>query len=225
MSSKYFELDQKQKKVFFTGDQLEIFIPDRYENFGALFVEEAIMSLAVFDMTINENIKTGFFLPAMIHIKPSVTEFVNVGANSMTKLTLYKGDQFMTTEVVRQSQLVYNIFSEFISLGRMPDFVKYQDTLFLFDIASELTGLKFEVDHVTFEVIMSYIHRDPDDLSVQYRLTDLSKDPRLIPLRQISVLAESTSSKLLGSFFDAATDSALVNKAEESTELEEIMRK
>lgn len=225
MSSKYFKIDKKQKKVFFDSDKLEVFIPDRFEKFGGLSVEENVEALGVFDMTINDSIETGIFLPAIIYMEPSSVDAYNVGADSLTRLTFHKGDTFMYSEVVKDAELAYQIFHEFIEVGKAPNFIQYLDFAFIMDMLQSVTGLKFKVDHAAFEIIMSYLFRDPDDLSTQYRLTDMKKSPRLIPIRQVAVLAESTTSKLLGSYFDEAVDSALVNKAEESTELEEIMRK
>lgn len=221
----YFRHDKDEKKVFFTGDTLEVFIPDRYRKYGCLYVEESVLTMGIFDMVIDGNIETGYFLPAMIRMEPSGIDEVKTGAGAVVKLTLHEGDLFMTTEIVRNPTLAYSVFSEFIEYGKVPDFLTYTDKLFMFDIASEVTGMKFGVDHSIFEIIMAYIHRDSKDYSQHYRLTSMNQEPTQISLNQVPVLAESTTSKLLGSQFDAALDSAMVNKAEESSELEEILRK
>lgn len=222
---KYFKFDEKQGTVLFIGDTLEILIPERYERYGCLQIEEFVMTMGIFDMIINGTQETGMFLPAMIRIEPSETEKVNIGATTMYKLTLKKGDVFMHMEVVKDGKLAYVIFDNFISLAKQPKFFDYRLMAFIFDVVVRITGIRFHVDHAVFEMIFAYLCRDPDNPGVQYRYTSMTKDPLFLSLKHAARMAESTTSKLLGAYFEDSLDSALINEADRSNEVEELLRK
>jgi hypothetical protein len=222
---KYFKHDDRKGVVLFIGDTLEIYIPQRYERYGCLHVEEFVMTMGIFDMVINGSEETGMFLPSMIRIEPTTIEQTNIGPAAMYKLTLHKGDVFMRTETVKNGTLAYVIFDNFISLAKQPKFFDYRLMMFMFDVVIRTTGVSFNVDHAVFEMIFAYLCRDPDDPSKQYRHGSMRKDPLFVSLKHAATLTESTTSKLLGPYFDDALDSALINQADQTNEVEELLRK
>ncbi len=220
--TKYFT--RKKDTVIFTGKRLEIFIPLRYKTHGCLEVGEVVKALAVFDMTIDGK-PSGYLLPAKITIEPTDIEDVFVDGQKYQKLTLYSGDVFIkNTIIVSDNHLAYVVFYEMIYGGNMPKFIGYNELPFVFDTVSAITGISFPTDHVVFEMMSSVLHRDPNDLNVLYRHTDMMKPPRNIPLRLVSHASLSTTSKIVGAYAGDGMDNALVNASDHHSEIEDLLR-
>ena len=224
MAKQYFKEAGNTQNLVFTGDQLDIYVPERYRGYGYLNVDEALIAMGIFDAVLNGQ-EVGFLIPATLRMEPSEMETVNTGDGSFLKATFYEGDVFMQKEVVQDSNVPYVMFSEFLDLGRLPDFFTYRQAPFMFDRATDITGVKFNVDHAVFEIVFAYLFRDSGDPGTQYRHTQMRKDPQFIPLQNAYNLGDTTTtSKLLGSYFDDSENSALVNQADRNTELDEILR-
>jgi len=221
---KYFKID-KTDAVIFIGNKLEIHIPKRYENHGCVEIGEEVKTLAIFDMIINDSVDTGYFLPAHICIIPTNIETVNINNKTYFKLTLYKGDVFIKNiNVVKNPQLAFVMFYEFIFLGNMPKFIDYNKSAFIFDKVKDICGINFRSNKVVFEIMSAHLYRTENDLTQPYRLTDMKNEPVNIPLRAVTHAATSTSSKLIGSYYSSAINSALVNQANESSQVEDLLR-
>ncbi len=221
--SKYFE--QKKNTVYFIGDKLEVFIPKRYENHGCLEVSTVVQVLGMFDMTINDEIKVGYALPAMIAIEASEMANVSVGDTKFLKLTLFKGDAFIKDiEVVQNPSLAYVIFYEFINNGSPPAYVNYSNISELFGDVKEVNNISFGVDHVMFEMMYSQLFRDPNNINLLYRLTDMSGQALQIALSAVSHMSTSTTSKLVGSYFANSINAALNTENKVPSKIEELYR-
>jgi hypothetical protein len=215
---------QVGNSVVFLGNTLEIFVPVSYQKHGVYDAGDEITVLGVFDMTVDGK-EEGYYLPAKIVIQPSKVETVSVDDNRFFKLTLFQDDVFIkNTEIVRDEYLAYIIFYEFVCGGNTPNFIKYDDTGFIFDVVSEVTGISFPTDHSVFEMIAAELHRDPDNVSKQWRRTDLKKEPLNIPMRLVSHAAISTTSKIIGSYMDAGIDASLVNASDVPSDIEDLLR-
>lgn len=223
--NKFFDINKKEKCIYFNGDLLEIFIPKRYESYGNLSVGENVTTLGIFSMTINGTIKASFTLPTMVVIEPMFTETVTIDDVQYLKVILSKNKKFMKyTEVVKDSKIAYMLFKEFISLGRLPEFVKYFDAPKIFDNSRKYTGVKFDANKVLFEIIFSHLFRDEKSIMTPYRLTPMKKDPVLIPLFEIQHAAISTAGRIIGSYLDAGITSSIVNINENNSRVEDILR-
>lgn len=221
--SKYFK--QKGDTVYFEGDELVLFIPERYEKHGCLDISEKVSVLAIFDGTINKDIPFGYMLPAKVVVEPTYIDTVVKNGNRYAKLTLSKGDVFIKNiNVVQDSTLAYIVFYEMVYGGRTPDFIDYNENGFIFDEVSRVTGVKFPTDHAIFEMMSAMLHRSQDDIAVQYRLTEMKKAPHVIPLSLVSHAAISTTSKIVGAYMDNGIDAALVNASDIPSDVENILR-
>lgn len=224
--SKYFETDEKNHCVYFRGNSLEITIPKRYENYGALEVGDVVTTLGMFDMLIDGNKETNCTLPARIVIVPSVVEpFTSEEGDAYIKLYLNDGDKFMKyLELVRDDKLAYMFFKEFISLGRLPKFIKYMDAPKIFNNARKFAGVNFNTNQVMFEIIFSHLYRSQDNIMQPYRLTDMKKDPMLVSMNDIQHSAMSVTGRIAGNYADAGMVSSIVNKSEHNSRVEDTLR-
>jgi len=163
----------------------------------------------------------GCYLPALITLIPS--DIITSG--DFVVAIFNKGDVFMKDNtVINDEGMAYTLFNEFIFLGNMPEFIKYLDSPKMYDDMKRMMRVDFHTDRVIFEIIYSHLYRNPDNIMEPYRLTNMSKDPVFVPLRQVQHAAMSTTGKVVGSYFDVGLDSAIVNKAENNSKIEDTLR-
>ena len=221
---KYFKVNDKSEVVF-TGDELKIFIPKRYEEKQFTQITSEISTLAIFRMVANEKDEIKLFLPAFIKIKPSGIDSTTIGEDRYTVATLVKNDVFMATnEVIQTEKIAYLIWNEFIYWGNMPEWMTYLDVVNMFKTLQKVTGLKFGVPPVVFEILVSHLARTKKSLDEEYRLTDMHEYPKFIPLHSVAHAATSVSALLIGSYFDDAVNVSLIQDEGKASELENILR-
>jgi hypothetical protein len=220
---KYFKTTDKE--VIFLGDKLQAYIPARYENYELLdFQDNNVATFGIFDITINDKLKHGILLPSILYLKPSTIEQVTKDGATFYELTFNKNDTFIAnTTFVKIDSLVYITFLEFIQNGNLPKFLTYDQTAFLMLKISKICGTRFEVNHAIVEIMLAHLFRDSTKLTLPYRKSDYKNPPKFISLKHISYGAESTTSKLLGSYFTDGLRSALVNQNDVNHELEAIV--
>lgn len=210
--------------VFFMGDKLEIFIPMRYETRGVLLIEADITTLGIFDMKVNGK-DSGYYLPGKITMEPTEINYISKPDGKYLVAVLHKNDVFIKNiNIIQEWYAGYLVFYDMLYSGYMPDFLKYEDSGFLFDTITEVTGVGFPVDHVVFEMISAMLYRDPDDVTKLYRLSDTKKAPKNIPMRLVSHASMSTTGKIVGAYMTDGVESALVNPSDTPSDLENLLR-
>ena len=123
---KYFK-QVKNTKVFI-GDKLEIYIPAFYAERDLLYISNQVSTLGILKMVINSRIESTLILPAKISIQPSTIENRVEDDYPYTVLTLNTGDIFISeTDVVKDSNMVYVIFTTFLALGKIPPFIRSEE--------------------------------------------------------------------------------------------------
>lgn len=223
VNSQYFK--RSKDSIIFTGKQLEVYVPVRYGQHGCLEVSESVMSLAIFDMTINGTIESGMLLPAKVTMKPNNVEPILRDGERYQKLTFTNDDIFIVdTHVVRDDHIAYVMFYEFIYGGKTPRFMTYEHIGFIFEIAEQVTGISFPTNSAVFEMMTAVLHRDPNDINKFYRHTSMKKEPLRIPLRTVAHAATSTTTKIVGSYDNEGFDAALINAADTPSEIENLLR-
>ena len=222
----FFKLEKD--KVIFIGDELEIFIPERYKNFSCLKIADKVNTLATFEMVVTNNGKTyksGYFLPRIINIIPTNIELITKDDTKFVKLTLKPGNVFIeSVELIKVSSLAWVIFYEYVNASNTPPFITYDDKAFIFDNVMKNTGVKFRVDHAIFEIIFAHLNRDFSNINLQYRLTDMKSPSLQIPLNDVSHASISTTSRLMGSYFSNGITASLVEDNFTSSVIEDILR-
>lgn len=223
--SKYFRTD-KDGSVVFIGEKLEVRIPESYEKHGGIrFGETEVSVLAICDITINDTMKTGYYLPALITCCPSDIKNITESDEHYTLLTFYTEDVFMkTTKVVKNGKLAYVIFTEFIDLGNRLPWMTYDSVAFILDLAKRTTGVSFNIDHSVVEFIQSHLARSSKNPTIPYRNTDMQEPPTVLALRYSQHSALSTTAKAIGAYFNEGVDSALVNQSDVKSTVEDVLR-
>ena len=219
---------QEKNKVIFIGDELTIWIPERYKGKSCLKISEVVQSLGIFSMQIKADGKShnvGYFLPRLINIEPTEILSDTQDENKFIKLVLYKNNVFMqSTELVKTSSISYVAFYEYINSANVPEFITYDQKAFLFDSISKETGVKFKADHAIFEIIFAHLCKSQNDFSIQYRFTDMKTKEFQIPLSDTSHASVSTTSRLVGSYFSNGISASLVEDNLNPSIIENILR-
>lgn len=217
---------QKEGDGFvFIGEEAKVFIPQRYEVHDLLFIDQQIKTLAIFEIFINgETDGYGLLLPALIEMSPSSTYTQKNGNVDYLVAVFKKGDLFINNKtLIEQGYLISKMFIEFNRNGNVPSFLSYNQLATLMDTAQITCGVSLGVPHAVFEMMNAHQCRDPDNLNIKYRHTDMKKKPTYLGLRDTHV-RDSTSSRLLGSHVLDGINTSIINQADQSHEVEDLLR-
>lgn len=218
------EFFKKQKNTFICNYNTVAYIPKRYSNFDFLSISTEVTTFGIFDIEADDKLKC-LALPAMITLTPSDISQVTIDEVNYIACSFNKDDIFMNNDnIIKNPLLVVRMFEEFIAQGHLPRAITYENCIQLFEYAKSITGINFYMDKVMFELIYAHLYRDSEKLSTPYRLTNRTKPPTFIGLRNVAYGPDSTSAKIFGAYFDHGLNSALINKSEHQFELEDIMR-
>lgn len=217
--------DTKESFIFI-GDEAKVYIPTRYTACDFLFLEKDVRTLGIFEIEVSGEKETyGYVFPGIVTMCPSETYSKKINDKDYTVLVFKKNDIFFKSkEILRQSFIAYVMFTEFITNGNPPTFLKYKDIAMLFDTVQEVCAVSLKVPHSAFEMMYAHLTRDPDNPNIKYRHTDMKKKPLLIGLRAITYSVDSTTGKIIGSYMGNGINSAIVNKADQRFELEDLLR-
>lgn len=225
--SEYFVEDVENDCVRYVNprdEDLEIYIPERYRDRGFLHMDEYIHSLGIFYMKIGDK-ECGLQLPAVISIDASRSYEATIDDVKYLVAVLAPGRRIMTTMTVLQNDKIpYFMWSEYLFLGNIPQYLDYASIVGLYDQTGEVIGQKLGSDHAVFEVVLAHSFRDPDDLTKPYRNTDMVKSPAVVTLKDVGQGPNSTHSRIFGSFANEGRNAALLNQSTTNNELEDYYR-
>lgn len=221
----YFQYDAASKCMIFTGDTLEVRVPARFAVYGLLDIGNTVTTLAIADLIINDQYQTGLVLMAKIEMEVSDMSTLTIGGVPYMVFHLKGGDRFIKhTEVIKNSGIVYAVFTEFLARGKIIYTINYDNITHLFDQIKHMNDSNLGVDHAVFEMIYSYLWRSTQNRSVQYRHTPMTDGGTMISLRNVADATSTTTSKLAGSYFDVGLTSALIYPNDQPGTVEEMLR-
>jgi len=211
--------------ITFIGSDLTIKITKRFENYGMLSIGDNVQALAIFELCVDGGPSRGFFLPAKITMIPSEITEITENGQSFYKLIFKKGDTFIKSRrVVKNGQIAYIVFAEFVEKGYCPNFISYEHRAFLFDIVQQVTGTRIPAEHAMFEIIFAHLSRDRKNVYMTYRLTDMKDTPLQLALKDVAHATTSVTAKLVGGYLSDALTVATVNHADNISPIEELLR-
>lgn len=222
--SNKFEYSEKDDCTRFMGDKLIIRVPEHYTMLGYLVIAEVVHVLGIFPMNV-DGVDCGLQIPGVIDVDPSDIRTETINDKKYTILELHKGDRIMcTSSVIKDGKLHYAMWKEFISGGKIPEYLDYDATACLFDDCKKITGKGIDVNHAVIEIVYAHIYRDRDDLTKLYRLTPMTKPPVNIKLNQPAYATNSTHARIIGSYAEQGMNTALIHQNAENVEIEDIFR-
>lgn len=228
---------KKDLSVSKTGEVItkggcKVYFPTRYEEQGLSEIGSEVVLLGFFAIVHDNNDYGVSKALTKVKMLPDEIEQVKIDDEEYTVLTFLSGSVFIeNTQVIMDSNLLYVVWNEFISKGKLPWFIDYRDLSQLFKHAPHYTGVKLGANHAIWEMVAATISRDPNNLQKHYRQTIKSIDylktnpPVVVKLNSVTYGATNTTTKLLGSYFDEGLTSALVNPSTKTEPIETLLRK
>jgi hypothetical protein len=218
-----------------TSKPCKITIPVRYESAGLAEIGVDTVVLGIFSMEFEDESSryyAVFSVDAMVKLGPSKVDKIKVGGSDYYQFSYEAGSVVIQNyNLFVQDVLVYEIYNEFISAGKVPYYMNYEDLGSIFNTAPDYAGANVGQNEEVTETLVAIISRTPGDRSKQFRTLannpeQLSvQSPAYIPLRSVIYSATNTLSKLAGSYMQVGIVSALVSPSEKVEKLEEILRK
>lgn len=215
-----------------TTKSVKIYIPSRFAERGLAFVGVETNICGIYAMVLEDTFYCISLVNAMVRIEPSSTLKVMVGEEEYYEFGFNPGETvFSTVHLVKKDTLVYQIYDEIISKGRVPWYIGYTDLGRLFDTAPKHAGTSIGSNNEVTELLVSMIARDAKDRHKYYRTTinspeDLKKNPpAYISMRSVQYAATNTTNKIAGSYFDEGIISALNSPADRVERIESILRR
>ena len=225
MIERYFQYDEKTDRMLFTGDELKLYFSKRFERHDLLSYTDTLHAIGFCGMLINGTIKGGLTLAAVITIAPSEVYDETIDDEAYLVAVLKKNDVFLTTcDFIQNDKLGYILWNEFISSGKLPAYITYDNIHDLFVKIAKTTGISFGVNHAIFEMIYAESFRSQKDILTRYRNTDMKEEPIFIGLHDVAAGPNATIDRILGSYDKEGLTAALVNKSEQGSDLEIQLR-
>jgi hypothetical protein len=207
---------------------LKIVIPARFAERGLAFVGINTRIVGIYAIIVDDQYYGVSVACAMMNITPSSTTKVMYDDDEYYEFSFDAGATICPQlNLVKIDTLVYNIYDEIISKGRVPWYLSYELLGSLFDTAKEHAGANIGQQQEVTELMVSIIARDPDNRVMYYRqvaANDPKKKPVFIPLRSVAYAATNTLNKLAGSYAKDGMVSALVTPTERVERLEGLLR-
>lgn len=209
-----------------------IYIPSRFSQRGLAEtgVENYIAGICA--IVIDDQFYAVLSVCAMLRIEPTQVLKVKIQGVEYFEFKFVKGSTIITsTSLVKVDTLVYRIYDEIISKGRVPWYLNYDDLGKIFDTAKLHAGANIGQNSEVTELIISMISRDSSDKTKYYRTVVQNQQyvktnpPAIVPLRSVIYAATNTTNKLAGSYFGTSVVSALVSPAERTERIEGLLRR
>ena len=210
---------------------VKIYIPTRFSERGLAEVGIDTYIVGIYAMVVEDRYFAVSLVNAMIRIEPSSTLKIKIKGDEYYEFSFDAGQVIMTSvNLVKTDILVYKVYDEIISKGRVPWYLGYDELGHLFDTAKHHAGANIGTDVEVTELIVSMISRNKKDRTQYYRtviqsIEELKTNPPVyIPLRSVQYAATNTTNKLAGSYFSLGIVSALVSPADRTERIEELLR-
>lgn len=222
---KYLRYDPKLHTMTFTGDTLELRVQKRYSVYDLLEISDTVKTLGIMDAIVDGKNQVALTILAAFETAPSDIEETVIANIPYVILRYTKNDLFMVnTQVVQNSGVIYAVYMELISRGKLPYWFGYEDIAKVFDRVKEMTGSGIGADQVIFELEVAHLSRSVDDLSLMYRYAKPNSPMKFIPIKSVAYAPTSVMARLSGSRFDDGLAASLQLTSRVNQPLEDLYR-
>jgi len=202
----------------------KIYTPEKYMGSPLGVMENDIKILGIYGIVVD-----GYYgvsrAATLLGIEPSTVNNVLINDTEYLEFTFQPGDKVVSNiNVVQSSTLLYWIYNEIISKGKVPWYISDMDLAQLFDTAKLHANGNLHGDPAILELIAAVITRDSKDKMVYYRHSSKGT-PSFVPLSSVGYGATNTTSKLLGSHLAEGITSALTVESKQNESIEDLLRK
>lgn len=217
------------KNIVYTKKDTTITIPKRYTLKNMAFIGEDNYVIGVLPI-IMDNKYSVMSVMSLISLGDSILSEVTYQETEYLQFQFEKGSVlFKDTSVVRDDNISYDVFSEFINQGNIPWFLDYLDVAKVYQTSDIYADSKMSSYTIPFEILVSLIHRSPKERLKLYRYLlnkeeDLSIKPDIVPLKSVAYMSKSTLNKIAGSYMSEGIESSLVYPSQKVEHIEKLLR-
>lgn len=225
-------LKELEDNRLITTKGCKIYTPVRYTECGLASVGIETWIIGIYAIVVDDKYYGVSMVNAMLRIDPTSTLKVDIEGEQFYEFIFEPGAVVVTdTNLVKVDTVTFRIYDEIVAKGRVPWFLTYDDLGKLFKTAQHHAGASVGSQREVTELLISMIARDAKDRTKYFRQTVRSpadavlRPPAYIPLRSVVYQATDTTTKLMGSYFPDALQSALVTPSERVERIEGLLRR
>lgn len=214
-----------------TRSACRIQVPARYLDIGLGEIGTETYVLGCFALILPSGQYTVCNLTAIVELEPFKTVTTKIDDVLYYEFHFEPGQVVIkTTDLLRRSDIMYNIIDEFIFKGKVPWYLEYEDVGKLLDTAKSHGDSNVGESLETIEFLASIITRHVKDRTRPIRqiirdYKELSHaNINYVGLASVFYSVNSTLNKLAGSYFTDGVTSALVTPTEKVSTIEAILR-
>ena len=211
--------------------ECQIHIPIRFKDKGLAEVGIRTFAYGFFPIIFGTGDYCVINVTALIELEPGKTTSTVIDDVEYYVFHFAKNAVvFKTMDVLKNGGVMFNVFDEFVFLGKIPWYAHYDDIGKLFDTSIEYAGSGVGEFPEVIELIASMIGRKAGKLSEYARVGitsyDQTSDEKVafVPLKSVHYSVTNTLNKLAGSYMSAGIDSAIVAPNTSSGKIETILR-
>lgn len=207
----------------------KIYCPVRFSERSLASVGSETYIVGIYAMVVEDKYFAASIVNAMVQIDPILTNKVSIDGDEYYEFVFTPGSVVTPSlQLIQTNTLVYRVYDELISKGRVPWYLGYKEMARIFDTAKKHAGANIGQDHEVTEIMISMISRDPKDRTRYFRQAvteegSVLKAPAFIPLKSVVYGATNTMNKLAGSYMQDGIVSALVSPADRSERIESLL--
>lgn len=220
----------KETNVWVAKEEIKILFPKSYLNGKLGSLDERVNVIGYYAVVVGGNYSVSK-VAAITPFTPDNVSVVKFDESDYYQLTWQPGSIICPNcRLVREDKYCYELFNEIVAKGKTPWYLNRTDLAFLFDSFKKFAGANLGADHAILEIFQASRIRNPKDRTQQLREVYKTQDEfvtipgDIIPQRSIAYGANNTTAKLMGSYLREGISSALVNPAQASERVEELLR-
>jgi hypothetical protein len=213
----------KDNNKIITKESLKIEFPKRYIDKGLAKIGSNIEIYGIFALVKDDKYCVSN-IPVMVYTSPIIINERTINKAEYVVFEYGPNSPIINDiTVLKNNILTEALFQEFIINGKMPWFIEYEDVIVMFKNMVKYAASAIGENHVSSELITSYIARSRKDIKLFHR--NAPNDEYIFaPLDDVFYSANSTFAKLAGNYFSDAIISAIKQPEKSPTKLEKLLR-
>jgi len=207
---------------------IRLIFPERYINKNIATVGSTVRVVSIYAILDNEGNYAVSNVPVMVELTPS-----NIGeieASGINKVCYFEKDSVFAPKntLIKDDKFLYDLFDEFIINGNVPAFMNYEDISNIIAQARKYAGQGIGDNPVAMEILASIISKskENDEHYMRQFIKNKGNNTKIkyIGLKNLYHTFDNTISKLVGNYYSTGVTTAILDKEEKTTNIEEILR-
>lgn len=223
-------LKERPDGSWIATEKLTIQIPTRFRDVHLASIGSSVYAFGFFPIILDSGRYGLMNANAFIELGQFVIRIIDIGEVSYYEFAFDEGCiVFKTLDVLQRTEPIFTALNEFIFMGKIPWYARYDDIGRLFDTAKEISGTKANIVSGIMEFMAAYIARDVRDKSKFIRQTaktrdDFDKYLAWVPMKSVYWSAPGAVNKLAGAYTQDGIVAELVNPSQQVSKVESILR-